>query len=574
MNSETKQCQNCKGDFTIDPDDFGFYEKIGVPAPTFCPECRAIRRMMWRNLRSLYKRNCNICEKSIISLYSGVDNAPVLCNSCWNSDKWDQHQNGKDYNFDKEFFVQLKELWNINPRLYSVKVGNLINSEYTNFSKDNKNVYLSFSVSNCEDVIYSESIDFSKNTVDSYSVVKLDSCFYNINCEGNYNTHYAIKSNNNIDSCFLYDCINCQNCFLSSNLRNKKYFFKNKQFSKEEYIKNIEDYKLNKFSNLEKAIKEFRLLIENNTIHKYASIYGSKNVLGDNIHNSKNFKLCFDIYEGENVAYSFRSGVNLKDSYDVLGTSYNAELIYEGVGVTTNVFKNYFCYFLMNNCRECEYSGILKNCQNCFGCFGLINAKYCILNKQYEKEKYFEKIEKIKKHMNEIPYIDEAGRVYRYGEFFPFNFSSCGYNETIANNFYPKTRKEALEKFYPWKDKEERNYNIDIRTEDIPDDINDTDESIIGKIIECAHRGTCNQQCTEAFKIIPEELQFYKRMNLPLPRLCPNCRHYERLAQRNPLKLWHRKCMKPGCNNEFETSYSPDRPEIVYCEKCYQQEVY
>jgi hypothetical protein len=28
------------------------------------------------------------------------------------------------------------------------------------------------------------------------------------------------------------------------------------------------------------------------------------------------------------------------------------------------------------------------------------------------------------------------------------------------------------------------------------------------------------------------------------------------------------------CNVEFETSYAPDRSEIVYCEKCYQQEVY
>ena len=25
---------------------------------------------------------------------------------------------------------------------------------------------------------------------------------------------------------------------------------------------------------------------------------------------------------------------------------------------------------------------------------------------------------------------------------------------------------------------------------------------------------------------------------------------------------------------EFETTYSPDRSEIIYCEKCYQQEVY
>ncbi len=95
-------------------------------------------------------------------------------------------------------------------------------------------------------------------------------------------------------------------------------------------------------------------------------------------------------------------------------------------------------------------------------------------------------------------------------------------------------------------------------------------------------------------------------MNLPLPRLCPNCRHYERLKYRNPLKLWKRVCACNGqmanssavanamadkkgqmvykntithfhgdnkCPNEFETSFSPDRPEIVYCESCYNSEV-
>jgi hypothetical protein len=82
-------------------------------------------------------------------------------------------------------------------------------------------------------------------------------------------------------------------------------------------------------------------------------------------------------------------------------------------------------------------------------------------------------------------------------------------------------------------------------------------------------------------------------MNLPLPRLCPNCRHYQRLKQRNPLKLWKRHCQCAGgkssngvyqntvvhnhgtnpCPNEFETSYSPERPEIIYCEECYLKEV-
>jgi len=196
------------------------------------------------------------------------------------------------------------------------------------------------------------------------------------------------------------------------------------------------------------------------------------------------------------------------------------------------------------------------------------------MENSFQVNYYEELVPKIIKHMNDMPYIDKKGRIYKYGEFFPPELSPFCYNETIAQEYFPLTKEQAIEQGYKWKDKEERNYTIDIRTKDIPNDIKDVDETIINKVIECKHQGKCNEQCTEAFKIIPDEYQFYKRMNLPLPHLCPNCRYYQRLKQRNPLKLWHRKCMKEGCTNEFETSYSPDRPEIIYCEKCYQREVY
>ena len=184
--------------------------------------------------------------------------------------------------------------------------------------------------------------------------------------------------------------------------------------------------------------------------------------------------------------------------------------------------------------------------------------------------------------MNVIPYKSKKGLVYKYGEFFSFELSPFNYNETIAQEYFPLTQEQALQRGYLWKESEPRNYQITLKKEDIPDHIQDVGDDITGQVIACEHEGKCLEQCTEAFKIISEEFKFYKRMNLPLPRLCPNCRHYKRLKQRNPLKLWHRKCMcdkkhihhEEHCEVEFETSYAPERSEIVYCEKCYQQEVY
>ena len=181
-----------------------------------------------------------------------------------------------------------------------------------------------------------------------------------------------------------------------------------------------------------------------------------------------------------------------------------------------------------------------------------------------------------------MPYVDKKERIYKYGDFFPSDLSPFAYNESIAQEYFPLTKDKAIKQGYSWEDGEIRNYKIDIKNKDIPDNIQYVSDNIVNQVIACVHEGRCLEQCTEAFKIIPEEFKFYKRMNLPLPRLCPNCRHYQRLKQRNPLKLWNRKCMcdkkhphhEGHCNIEFETSYAPDRLEIIYCEKCYQQEVY
>ncbi|MFH1388212.1 MAG: hypothetical protein ABIG88_02825, partial [Patescibacteria group bacterium] len=183
---------------------------------------------------------------------------------------------------------------------------------------------------------------------------------------------------------------------------------------------------------------------------------------------------------------------------------------------------------------------------------------------------------KIIKHMNDMPYTDKKGRIYKYGEFFPPELSPFGYNETIANEYFPLTKEEALKQGYNWNDKPKNEYKPTIKASNLPDNIKDVDNSILKEVIECENvRPLGSNKCTGSgvFRLIPTELKFYKKMNLPLPRLCPDCRHRERIKQRNPLKLWKRKCMKKGCHNEFQTTYSPDRKEIVYCEKCYNKEV-
>ncbi|KKT18758.1 MAG: hypothetical protein UW07_C0002G0016 [Candidatus Nomurabacteria bacterium GW2011_GWF2_43_8] len=565
MDQETRTCQNCKKDFTIEIEDFNFYEKIKVPPPTFCSECRLIRRLCWRNERSLYKRTCNLCHKRIISMYDKDVSFPVYCPECWKSDAWDPLQYGQDYDFTKPFFEQWRELFLKVPRQSAWHTGNCIDCEYANFIQDVKNVYLAYSVIwKSEDVYYSSNTDISKNIIDSYNVAQSELIYEGIGSSKNYNCQYCYWSSNCVDSSFLLDCINCQHCFGCVNLRSKNYCIWNKQYSPEEYLKKMKSLNLGSYEFIQKTFPEF-WNFSLKFPRKYARVINCVNSSGDELRNCRNSRFSFNCYETENIKYAYRSP-RVKNSMDVCHC--DAELAYEhAFGGSDNSLNIKFIIAGKPALSEVEYIDSCQSAGNLFGCVGLRSKQYCVLNKQYTKEKYEELISKIKKQMDEMPYVDKKGRVYKYGEFFPFEFSSFGYDETIAREYFPLSKDEAVARGYNWKDRVENKYAITKKAEELPDDIKNVDDSILNEVIECA-------VTKKAFKITSFELQFYRRMDIPLPRIHQDERYKKRLAFKNPMQLWHRKCMKEECTNEFETSYAPDRPEIVYCERCYQQEVY
>ena len=280
----------------------------------------------------------------------------------------------------------------------------------------------------------------------------------------------------------------------------------------------------------------------------------------------------FDIFSGaEDCKYIMHAVGPLRYIYDSgPGVGAIHDNSYEVIDTGDNATRNLFAIYT-HSCQNTNYTYACKSSANLFGCVGLRSKKYCILNKQYTKEEYEVLIPKIIEHMNAMPYIDKKGRIYKYGEFFPTEFSPFAYNETIAQEYYPKTKSEILELGYRWREPDTKQYAITLQPADLPDHIKDVSDDILNQVIACEHQGKCNEQCMGAFKIIPSELQFYRAMNLALPRLCSNCRHYRRLSQRTPFKLWDRQCAK--CGKEIKTSYSPDREEIIYCEQRYNAEV-
>ncbi|MBI4652818.1 hypothetical protein HY750_01005 [Candidatus Kuenenbacteria bacterium] len=164
--SAQKICQNCQQKFIIEPEDFLFYEKIKVPPPTFCPECRLIRRMSWRNEKSLYKRKCDFSKENIFSVISPDKPFKVYNYKTWWSDEWDPINYGQAYDFSKPFFEQFKKLLLEFPWLNRFAT-NLVNSDYCMNAAHLKNCYLIFYSNYNEDCAFGNGLHQAKDCFDN-----------------------------------------------------------------------------------------------------------------------------------------------------------------------------------------------------------------------------------------------------------------------------------------------------------------------------------------------------------------------------------------------------------------------
>lgn len=571
---ETRTCQNCKEQFAIEPADFEFYKKINVPPPTFCPDCRRQRRLAVRNERTLYPRNCDLCKKSMIAMYPKDSVFTVYCIDCWWSDKWDASSYGRDYDFSKPFFTQFHELLKAVPRL-NPAVAHVVNSDYCNYVADAKDCYLCFGSIKIENCAYGSPYE-SKDCFDSFLVRESELCYECIDCEKLYRCMYCQDCSGSSGLILCYDCQGSDDCIGSVGLRKKKYCIFNEQKTKEEYDALRRDLVEGKISIAELRVKFEEL--KRQFPNKFARVLNSEDVSGNYIVSSKDAHLAFGVKKAEHCKFVAQL-IEAKDTYDTNYCEF-PELCYEYIGY----YKNNNVQFgsFVGESHSIRYSDYCVSSAELFGCAGLRKKQFCILNQQYAASEYRELVQKITQQMQSVPYVDKKGRAYGYGEFFPIELSPFSYNETVAYEYFPLSKEAIATQGYLWREPEIKEYPTALAAVTLPKTIVEVGEEILKQAIRCGHEGKCSEKCTGAFKFIPTELAFYRQMGIPPPHLCPSCRHFARLNQRTPYKLWHRECMcerqghawhTGGCPNEFETTYSTDRLEIVYCEQCYNAEV-
>ncbi len=536
-------CKQCKQAFEWTSEDAAFLEKISpsiagktiqIPAPKLCNVCRRQRRYAFRNDRHLYKRKCSHSGRDIISIHAPNRPFPVYAIDVWWSDAYDPLKYGRDFDFDRPFFEQLNELALVVPRPAS-SVVNSENCDYTAFTLQSRNCFLTSRLMGSEDIYYSYLAIESRSCVDCYDVNKCELCYECIDTLNCYNCAFTERSKGSHDLFFCSDMSGCSDCFGCVGLVQKQYYFFNQALSKEEYKKRVAEWLDGSPDAYKRALTAFREHQKKYPV-RALNIFNSENVLGSYVFSSRNVYQSFDIVECEDMRYTTQSE-GCKDLMDNdFGTK--AEVGYEVLSNGMNR-STYFSYAVIGHNSDVYYSMVASNGnQNLFGCVGMKKNSYCILNKQYTKEEYETMVIKIIEHMK------TSGE---WGEFFPPQLSSVGYNESCAMLINPLSKEEALQQGFQWHDIAE-----------VPP-VQAEGENII----QCEVSG-------RSFRLIPQELKFYKDQGLPLPKRHPDVRHHDRLATRNSYALHASKCRK--CSKDIWTDQAEDK--IIYCQECYLAEVY
>lgn len=587
---EWKTCMVSGQPFAIYQSDLDFYNKISptfagqkfqIPTPTLCPEERQRRRLAFRNERKLYKRKCDATGDSIVSIYSPEKVYKVYNQDFRWSDLRDPSHYTTDYNYDSTFFSQFMKLNEAMPKRALVKWTGSENCDYVNWVGASKNCYFIFDSSEDTDCFFGNTVVSCNNCCDMSVTKKSEQCYELIDCINCYNVYY---SQNSIDckySRFLLECNDCEFCFACIGLSHKKYCIYNQQYTKEQYEQKIEAL------SLEYTIDQFMLFTKDFPLRSN-KVINCDHARWNMLYNSSYITYWFEISDATNISYSSTIFNNSHDNHDTHICINNSCQNYEWLIINKNCFHLLFCMDCRNNCSDLLYCMECKLCKNCFGCTWLVNKEYCILNKQYSKEEYNLTVSKIISHMQDTG---------EWWQFFSPSISAFGYNETTANEYFPcasedwkillKTSKAALEsssflinlKVF-WYKRQDNNYDpiipegakvIDWKKEwstslslaannELP-----KGENILNAIFVC-------EVSWRPYRIIKQELEFYKKYNLPLPRKHPDIRHEERMRLRPGRTLYLRNCDK--CQTETLSIYPNTHPWTIYCEMCYQQEVY
>lgn len=549
MPTITRPCAVSGELFTISEAEQEYCRANDIPLPTQSPFERFRNMLVFRNRANLYTGSCGFTKKRMFTCIPPESGYNVYDVDVWQSDVWNGSSFGRDYDFSRPFFEQMAELYRSVPvPSLAVLRSTMENSDYANGITGAKNCYLVFCASFNEDCLFSKYVNHNRSIVDCTLAHQCELCFGCRNIHQSYGLSFCENCFSCSDSEFLYNCYSCRNCYGCINMANKEYCFYNQQLTREEYAKRCGEIDLGSYDTLQREQARFEKFRADFPL-KHLFGRQNENVSGNYINNSRRCRDCYVVNEGDELENCLWVDKG-KSSFVHCMYGNGSELIYNSHSCGDGSYNLKFCGDCWPGAHDLEYCFFTgQSSHHCFGCVGIRQGEFCILNKPYNKQEYLDLLARVKAHMRDTG---------EYGRFFPPSLSPHYYNRSDVMDFLPLEREEALRRGYRWK--EIARPAVAANPRPLPDHIRDASDAILEAQFNCQRSG-------EIYRIVKAELEFYRRRNLPLPRLSP----FERMRERGSILLLHpvesHSCAQ--CGTDAPTALCTRDTEIL-CERCFQ----
>lgn len=546
-----KTCTYCSALFEITDGEKGMYKKIGLNIPDICVRCRWKQYMAFWPFGKFRTGKSDLSGESFITVLPEHSRYPIYTSKEWWGDTWDPMLYGMEYDSNRSFFDQLKELQEKVPRPHQQGAQN-IDCDWSDDAWESKNCYLTRSTKRAENILYGYRVIDAKDSIDVSHVFTLDQCYECAYCFNSYNLLFSKNCRDCIESAFLFDCRNLSNCFMCWNLRGKSYCIENVQYTKEEYEEKMKSINLGSHNELEIYKKRYAEILKKQVVHKEHFNIKTYDSVGTYMTGCNNCTNVFYLEESENCMNCLR-GIKERDVIDQVGC-WEIELSGNNSCCTAayQLKHSIWC----DNARFSEYCDQCLEIEYCFGSVGLRKKKYCILNKQYTKEEYETLKEKI------IAGMKARGE---YGLFPPYSLGLCPYNVSTSAIYFPEADEVYVkERGGYWEEAESKKIE-GLSTAELPDNISDVDAVITKQALICPVTGW-------RYNIAEAELSFLKHKNIALPRVHFDIRTKERMLSLSQSKGESYTCTY--CSKNI-TAYYPRNwgYEKIACEECYLREI-
>jgi len=380
-------------------------------------------------------------------------------------------------------------------------------------------------------------------------------CYNILRCQNMDRCIVARESRQCLECLFIFDCRDSEFCFFSWNRRHGKYLWRNEPLSKGEWEKRRADLDLGSFKTFDGLYREFQHALATDAVWPENFNIKSERCTGEYLIN------CVDVEHGW---YSEGAKDCWWSIWGQLGSEGNALGIDIhgsggfGNGVSFNSSACRFNWFV-NRCQRVEYCIECDDCEDCFGCVGIRRKRFHILNKPYPEEDYWRVVDELKCAML------ERGE---YGAYLPQELAQTPFQHSACPVGFI-TSKEEQEKigfiqFDPDADGAFGDWNGKPMHEvaSLPDHIKDVEDVWVGRAIY-------DHALKRPYGILKSELEFYRRMNLPLRR-----GHFISLVEQG---LWAELNMVQTtqgachvCGKETVIAQNRTYPNrTIYCRACY-----